>query len=170
MIAVKRDTAVRVLILCAGNIGRSPLAEVMLRDAVADRLGVAVAGLRTAGVAIASAGTSAPEGHPASVRGIAIAADLELDLTGHKATLLTKAALDEADRVYGMDNDQLIAVSETSPDAVAKTVLWAGEGGEIADPHHQSDEFFRDVFSQIHEALPVRTAEVVAMIAQRGGV
>ncbi len=62
-----------ILVLCAGNIGRSPLAEMMLRSALASALGWTEAEMQSQGVVVTSAGTEAPEGHAASDRGVAFA-------------------------------------------------------------------------------------------------
>lgn len=156
----------KVLVLCAANIGRSPVAEVLLKDLLAKGLGVPTAQLAEM-VQVMSAGTEAPEGHPASPRGVRIMADRGLDLTEHNATRLTTTALREADFVFGMDVDQLTAVEALEPAAAAKTQLLAGEGREIPDPHHHSDEFFAAVCSQIERAVADRVLELVMEIRAR---
>lgn len=153
-----------ILVLCAGNIGRSPLAAVMIERSLADGLGVAAADLAAAGVIVTSAGTEAPEGHPASNRGIDFATDHELDLSTHRATRLTTAALLEADVIYGMDNDQMAVVARLAPEMSTKATLLAGEGIEIPDPHYQSDEFFEEVAAHIERAVATRTPELLALI------
>lgn len=156
--------------LCAGNIGRSPLAAALLEHALAEKFGVSVPDLPTIGVFVRSAGTDAPEGHEASKRGIAFGAESGVDLVEHRATQLTSDLIEESDVIYGMDRDQIAGVGNLVLDAVAKTLLWEGEGREIPDPHHESDEFFRDVGERIEAALPDVVADVIAMVAARKGV
>jgi protein-tyrosine phosphatase len=91
-----------------------------------------------------------------------VAAERGLDLSEHRARRLTAAAVEEADRVFGMDADQLTAVIGLVPEAAPKTELIAGDGIEIPDPHYQSDEFFRDVAARVEEAVTNRAAELVA--------
>ena len=159
----------RILVLCAGNIGRSPVAEILLQQALADGLGVNIDDLAQMGVVVTSAGTEAPRGHEASIRGVRLVAGLGLDLTRHRATLLTASALRQADRVFGMDRDQIAAVQRLEPMAAAKTELLAGEGREIPDPHHQSDEFFADVFALLENAVADRAPELLTQIGTEAG-
>lgn len=153
----------RILVLCAGNIGRSPLAEILIKDGLARRLGMSTDQLAGAGVVVLSAGTDAPEGHSASRRGIALASERGLDLTRHTATRLTATEIRHADRVFAMDREQVAAVVELVPEAESKTELLAGEGCEIPDPHHEDDDFFRDVARQIEEAVAGRIDSIVAL-------
>jgi len=158
---------VEILVLCSGNIGRSPLGEAMLRSDLAAVLGVSEEELTAAGVVVTSAGTAAPDGHPASARGIAYAARLGLDLSEHRARTVTRAAIDAADLIYCMDRSQQATVVELAPAAAAKTELVAGEGREIPDPHHQDDEFFSRVAAMIEAAVAERAAALEAMIRRR---
>ncbi len=163
------SNTVRILVLCAGNIGRSPLAEVLLRYSLAESLEVPVEDLARAGVIVTSAGTDAPEGHGASQRGIEFAADCGIDLSGHRAAPLTAELLADADLIYGMDNSHLTGVKKLKDDALSKTALWEGEGSEIPDPHYEDDQFFRRVALRIELAVPLRTAEVLALVEERFG-
>ena len=79
----------RVVLVCTGNTCRSPLAEALLRQALAAR-GVT-------GVEVSSAGTGAWEGAPASEGAYLVALEHGLDLSGHRARLLT-SEVDRATR------------------------------------------------------------------------
>ena len=153
-----------ILILCTGNIGRSPLAEVMLRRKLADGLGLAETELAGAGVTIASAGTAAPVGHAASRRGVAMAAELGLDLTEHRARQVTADQLRAADLVLGMDRSHIAAAHMVAPGV--ETELLAGEGVEIPDPHWEDDAFFRQVADQIRSAVAYRSRQILQQLQQ----
>lgn len=146
-------TPLNVLVLCAGNVGRSPLGEVVLRSHLSEALGLSVKEMEELGMTVSSAGTDAPEGHVASSRGILFAQELGLDLTTHRARRLTPEMLAEADLVLCMDNQHIEAVQAMAPDAVAKTRLLAGEGVEIPDPRGHDDDFFNTVGGQITNAV-----------------
>ena len=153
-----------ILVLCAGNIGRSPLAAALLRRGIAVELGVSEDQLAACGVVVRSAGTGAPVGHSASRRGMAFAAANGLDLSAHTASQLSAKDLEQADVIYCMDGDQLGAVAHLDRAAVAKTQLLAGEGTEIPDPHYESDAFFRRVAEQIERAVAARIPELLARV------
>lgn len=157
----------RVLVLCSGNIGRSPLAEALLKAGLADRLGIAYSELGDAGIEVSSAGTDAPPDRGASKRGIPFAAERGLDLRLHRTTLLTAEMAERADIIYGMDLTQIAGVRALSATAAARTRLWEGEGSEIPDPHHEDDAFFIAVGKRIEIAVPARVDEILAEHTRR---
>jgi protein-tyrosine-phosphatase len=84
----------RILFVCTGNTCRSPLAEVIARKVAIER------GLPD--VDVASAGTSAWEGAPASDGSLLVAMERHMDLGQHRATLLSRPLVDAADLVLVM--------------------------------------------------------------------
>lgn len=86
----------RLLIVCTGNICRSPMGEVVVRH------GLASAGL-AARVAVASAGTwSGKAGEPADPRAVAAAARRGYDLRGFRARAVELADFAQFDVMFGM--------------------------------------------------------------------
>lgn len=136
----------------------------MLRHSLAGGLGVEGEDLENHGVVVTSAGTDAPEGHPASRRGITFAADRGVSLGSHAAAQLTARAVAAADIIYCMDKHQVAAVASLDPSCVTKAMLLAGEGVEIPDPHHESDQFFYDVALRIERAVAHRTPELLDVV------
>ena len=65
-----------VLFVCAGNVGRSPLAEAIARRLLAESLNVGDDQLESYGLRVLSAGTEAPEGIETSSRGVTLAAEI----------------------------------------------------------------------------------------------
>jgi protein-tyrosine phosphatase len=94
-----------ILVVCSGNICRSPVAEGLLRRAVDRRLGVRAP-------SVASAGTIAVEGAPASHGSIVAAAELGVDIDAHRARHLTDAMIARADLcvcMAGEHRDEIVA-------------------------------------------------------------
>ena len=75
----------KLLLVCTGNTCRSPLAEAILRRELEAR-GVT-------GVAVSSAGTGARDGVPASEGSYLVGLEHGLDLSNHRARLLTRELL-----------------------------------------------------------------------------
>ncbi|HEY3023853.1 MAG TPA: hypothetical protein VGK11_09480, partial [Actinomycetota bacterium] len=81
MLDSRLDPMAQVLLVCTGNICRSPMAEALLRSALERRLGG-----RTP--SIGSAGTIARDGAPAMPEAVEAAAELGVDVSGHSARRL----------------------------------------------------------------------------------
>jgi protein-tyrosine-phosphatase len=83
----------KLLFVCTGNTCRSPLAEAIARRIAAER------GLD---VEVASAGTSAWEGAPASDGSLLVGIERGLDLNSHRSRQLTREMVAGADLVIAM--------------------------------------------------------------------
>ena len=101
--------------VCTGNICRSPMAEVMLRDAL-DRCGAD-------DVEVLSAGTWAGFGHPATEEARQVMQQRGIDLGPHRSQPLTAELLDEADLILAMTSVHAREIAEVSGAAVDKTLL-----------------------------------------------
>jgi protein-tyrosine-phosphatase len=84
----------RLLFVCTGNTCRSPLAEAIARKVAVER------GLSD--VEIASAGTSAWDGAPASDGALLVGMERRLDLSGHRAQSLTRRLVEASDLILAM--------------------------------------------------------------------
>ncbi|HEU4995233.1 MAG TPA: low molecular weight protein arginine phosphatase [Gemmatimonadaceae bacterium] len=84
----------RILFVCTGNTCRSALAEALARKLIVER------GLTD--VEIASAGTSAWDGAPASDGALLVGMERGLDLSQHRAQTLTRELVADADLVLAM--------------------------------------------------------------------
>ena len=104
----------RVLVVCTGNVCRSPIAEGMLREAFVERQG-------DDAPEVASAGTMGWEGSGADPNSIAAAAERGVDISGHVARLLSTADLGSADLVLAMSSEHAVATVREAPDAAPRT-------------------------------------------------
>src|SRR5207249_11290602 len=87
-----RSMTQHVLFVCTGNICRSPLAAALLERALKEH------GLD---VNVTSAGTGAWDGAPASEGAYLVGLERGLDLSGHRARLLTRELVGQADELPG---------------------------------------------------------------------
>src|SRR5262245_18025106 len=78
-----------ILVVCSGNICRSPIAEGLLRRALHRRFG-------DAAPSVSSAGTIAFDGSPPSEGSVTAAAERGVDIAAHQGTELTDVAIEEA--------------------------------------------------------------------------
>lgn len=131
----------RVLVVCIGNICRSPMAEGLFRQAIPD-------------VQISSAGMSALVGHGADPIAVQIMADAGVDIATHRARMLTDAIARDADIILVMDELQKQQISIQYPYTRGK-VFRLGEANrqDIPDPYRQDPEVFRTVFTLIESGV-----------------
>ena len=152
----------RVLFVCTGNICRSPLAEALLRRAASDK------GLD---IDVLSAGTGAWENAPASEGAYLVALEKGLDLSGHRARLLTREVVQEADLVLTMARHHRARVDELGGGGkVAVLGEFAGRDpaeAEVSDPFGGDLEVYRDTYTEL-EGLVAAVAERLAAEAGRG--
>jgi protein-tyrosine phosphatase len=91
-----------ILFVCTGNTCRSPLAEVLCRKMLADRLGVGADELAARGFAVGSAGVAALVGDEATPEAAEVARELGADLAGHRSQPVTPEQLAAATDVIAM--------------------------------------------------------------------
>jgi protein-tyrosine phosphatase len=104
----------RVLVVCTGNVCRSPVAEAFLRAAFVDRMG-------SASPQVASAGTMGWTGSGADPHSIQAAAEHGIDISGHRARALDRADIAASSLILAMANEHVDTITSTAPSARSKT-------------------------------------------------
>jgi protein-tyrosine phosphatase len=151
----------RVVLVCMGNICRSPMAEVVLRR----RLEEAGLGER---VVVDSAGTyGGHAGEPPDARARAVAGRRGYELEGLRARELARDDA-RADLVLAMDRGVLRRVRHVIGDHPgARLFLGAGGSGapgEVPDPYYGGDEVFERVLDMIEAGSAAWVEELRAML------
>jgi protein-tyrosine phosphatase len=103
-----------ILVVCTGNVCRSPLAEGFLRASLQRRLGASAP-------TVSSAGTTGWEGSPAMPESVDAAAERGVDISGHRGRALEREDVDGADLIVGMAAEHRDAVARTAPEAAGRT-------------------------------------------------
>ena len=116
--------AFRVLLVCTGNVCRSPLAERLLSAGLAERSA-------SAGVEVSSAGTRALVGEPMTAETADLVVRHGGDPEGHRARQLTRDLLAEADLVLALTREHRAAAAQLHP-PVVRRVMTLRETGRLA--------------------------------------
>ncbi len=129
----------RILVVCSGNTCRSPLAAAMLANRIARHPDLA-------GTEVASAGTSAWPGAPASDGSLLVALERGIDLSAHRSRLVTAELVQVADMILVMGEshrrrvadlggaNRVHLLSDFDPDS---------DGSDVPDPFGGSVEAYR---------------------------
>ncbi|MFP7607444.1 arsenate reductase/protein-tyrosine-phosphatase family protein [Serratia quinivorans] len=124
-----------ILVVCVGNICRSPTGERLLQQLIP-------------GKKITSAGIGAVVGKPADTAAVEVAKQYQLSLDGHIAKQLTKEMCREYSLILVMEKGHIDAVCRLAPEVRGKTMLFAHwlDQREIPDPYGKSHEAFEFVY------------------------
>lgn len=130
-----------VLVVCVGNICRSPVGERLLSASCPD-------------LRVESAGISALVGHEPDNNFAKVATANGVNLDGHIARQFSSQMATEFDLILGLERGHLKVIAQQAPEVSGKTMLfgqWIGQV-DIADPYRKSSEFQALVFEQLREA------------------
>ncbi|MDM7044336.1 protein tyrosine phosphatase [Klebsiella pneumoniae] len=130
-----------ILVVCTGNICRSPIGERYLRQILPSKK-------------IDSAGTGALVGRCADNSAINIANKHGISLEGHKGRQFTSSIGRQYDLILVMEKYHLEEIGRIAPEVRGKTMLfghWLAQR-EIPDPYRKSDEAFASVYQLIEQA------------------
>jgi len=138
----------KVLMVCLGNICRSPLAEGILKSKV-DSNTVFVDSSGTAGYHV---------GNPPDKRSVAVAQKHGIDISTQKCRQFSKNDFKEFDLIYAMDENNFInilSLANTEKDE-KKVRLLLDEldlgFNEVPDPYYGGVDGFEEVYQMINSA------------------
>lgn len=131
-----------VLVVCMGNICRSPVGAALLRR-------------RQGNLHIESAGIQALVGRPADPVTSALVERYGVTLEEHRARQLTVDLCRHNDLILVMEKQHVEHITRLAPEVRGKTMLlghWL-QRAEIADPYKKSASFYEFVYGQMDQAV-----------------
>jgi low molecular weight protein-tyrosine phosphatase len=121
----------RILVVCVGNICRSPMAEGLLRRALPE-------------CTVSSAGIGALVDRPADPFAIQLMREQGVDISSHRARQIQGRLMDEADLVLVMEQNQQRHLERQYPRSRGKIFRLCEEAkADIPDPYRQGLEIFK---------------------------
>lgn len=130
-----------ILVVCVGNICRSPMAEALLKQSFPEKN-------------IDSAGVGALVGHAADPAAIKIMQQQNIDITSHVAKQIDENLALKADLIFTMSDSQNKWIEEHWPFCRGKTFKlghWSDK--DIADPYKHELSVFQTAYQDIVEGV-----------------
>lgn len=150
---MKKAAKLRVLMVCMGNICRSPTAEGVLRQRLV------AAGLDP-DIAVDSAGTGGwHAGEAPDLRAQRHALLRGYDLSRQRARRVVEADFERFDLVLAMDEDNLAELHRLKP-VGARAEVRLFDSAEVPDPYHGGAQGFENVLDQIERACDALVVEL----------
>jgi protein-tyrosine phosphatase len=139
-----------ILVICTGNLCRSPFGEHLLRRRLAE--------LGLHGIAVASAGIGAVPGTACPANVLEAARGWGLDLSGHRSRRVRPGDMEEARLVLTMERYHYHALLHAFPPHAEKLHPLArfdegSVGDDVADPMGLSVEQTRRIFTRIARCM-----------------
>jgi protein-tyrosine phosphatase len=129
------------------------MAEVLLRNRIAERFGWRPDELEQRGVVIVSAGIAAMAGGRPTAEAVAVMAERGLDLSEHQSQPVTERLVRQADLILAMTRSHREAIAVQWPGAAERTWVLSRDGADVADPIGGSRELYARCADQIDEQL-----------------
>ncbi len=141
----------KVLMVCLGNICRSPLAEGILKSKLSNAFQVDSAGT-----------ANYHTGSPPDSRSVAVARKYGLDISKLRGRQFKVSDFDTFDHIYVMDDsnfNNVMALARHDEDkAKVKFILnevYPNQNYDVPDPYYGGDEGFENVYKMLDEACSV---------------
>lgn len=142
----------KILMVCLGNICRSPLAEGILKSKITSHK-----------VFVDSAGTAAYHiGNQPDERSIVVAKKYGIDISKQRARKFSMTDFDNFDLIYAMDENNFHDILKLSRNASDKqkvklilNEIHPNKNNSVPDPYYGGNDGFENVFQMLDEACEI---------------
>ncbi|MCT4707430.1 protein tyrosine phosphatase [Enterobacteriaceae bacterium H11S18] len=130
-----------ILVVCMGNLCRSPVGERLLGSLLTD-------------IVVNSAGLKAQQGMPVDPTMCLVAGRHGIDLAAHRAQKFTLESGIQHDLILVMEADHLLSMNQSYPELSGKTLLFGHMVGkrDIPDPYRKSNEYYQVIYQLLGRA------------------
>jgi len=148
------------LLVCTGNLCRSPLAEALFRKVLAARFRCRPAEVLRFGHRFGSVGTMAMVGKPATEEAIRVGREHGVDLTPHRSRPFSLRALRQASRIFCLAAGHMDFLSPYLAERPGVLALLDPKGRDIPDPYGRPLKVYRRAAERIEQAVETRAEEL----------
>jgi len=148
-----------ILLVCTGNLCRSPMAAAILRARLREDPACA-------DWEVHSAGLWATEGQPASAPARAVMEERGYDLSHHRSRPVTEESVERADLILAMTPHHVEALRLAFPQAADRIHLLAEMAGGtqgVDDPYGQPLQVYRAVADELTDLIRAGYGQIVRL-------
>lgn len=132
-----------ILVVCIGNICRSPMAEALLKEALSPEKHT-----------VTSAGLGALAGHPADEKAQQLMKAKGIDISAHQGRQIDTEIIRQSNLILVMEEDHQKAIEAKDPSARGKVYRLGNWGDfDIPDPYRKEMKDFEDALALIEQGV-----------------
>ena len=150
---LKRMSGFMALVVCTGNTCRSPMAELLFKKQLANKLGCEINELEDKGFFVQSAGIAAMPGGRPSPEAVDVMRKQGLDLSDHASQPVSERLIKYADIVLTMTSGHYHAIVTQWPEVTTRVHMLSKDGINISDPIGGTEDMYQQCADQINKNI-----------------
>jgi len=157
---IEKLTAKIILFVCTGNTCRSPMAEVICKKLLAERLQCSPDDLENCGYLVLSAGVAANPNDGASPMAREVVSTYGMCLEDHQSQPLTETLIRFADQIFVLARNHREAILSFWPNVDMRLHVLRPDGGDISDPIGGNYDVYERCANEIETAIAARIVSI----------